>query len=304
MKNYNFLMSKKYFVTFGSKNFKLQRKHITNLVKNSELYDHCIEMGPEDLTPDFRNKYSEILKIDRGYGFWIWKVDVLNQLLSKINFGDSITYSSAGSSFNPLGIERLNYYFELLESSETGNLRFRLPGFKEYEWTSKQIFDYFKIDINSTIARSEQFSANTLFMKKNEVSLNIINGFLEIINYNPKLITLDYDKVDQISGFKENRSDQSILSVLSKLNGVETILDQEQNFNQFDMNQFLYPFLTVRQRKYNIFSKLLFMLNYKKRINSPIYFYRKISIIEKFIYHSKREKIKEHLNKLLNFLKG
>lgn len=297
-------MSKKYFVTFGSKNFKLQRKHITNLVKNSELYDHCIEMGPEDLTPDFRNKYSEILKIDRGYGFWIWKVDVLNQLLSKINFGDSITYSSAGSSFNPLGIERLNYYFELLESSETGNLRFRLPGFKEYEWTSKQIFDYFKIDINSTIAKSEQFSANTLFMKKNEVSLNIINGFLEIINYNPKLITLDYDKVDQISGFKENRSDQSILSVLSKLNGVETILDQEQNFNQFDMNQFLYPFLTVRQRKYNIFSKLKFMLNYKKRINSPIYFYRKISILEKFIYHSKREKIKEHLNKLLNFLKG
>ena len=297
-------MSKKYFVTFGSKNFKLQRKHITNLVKNSELYDHCIEMGPEDLTPDFRNKYSEILKIDRGYGFWIWKVDVLNQLLSKINFGDSITYSSAGSSFNPLGIERLNYYFELLESSETGNLRFRLPGFKEYEWTSKQIFDYFKIDINSKIAKSEQFSANTLFMKKNEVSLNIINGFLEIINYNPKLITLDYDKVDQISGFKENRSDQSILSVLSKLNGVETILDQEQNFNQFDMNQFHYPFLTVRQRKYNIFSKLLFMLNYKKRINSPIYFYRKISIIEKFIYHSNREKIKEHLNKLLNFLKG
>jgi len=298
MKNYNFLMSKKYFVTFGSKDFKLQRKHIVNLVKNSGFYDEAIEMGPEDLTPDFKSKFSEILKIKRGYGFWIWKVDVLNQLLSKINFGDSITYSSAGSSFNPLGIDRLHYYFELLESSKSGNLRFRLPAFKEYEWTNKQILDYFKVDRNSKIANSDQLSANTLFMKKNEVSLNIVNGFLDIINHDPKIITLEYDKIDQINGFIENRSDQSILSVLSKLNGVETILDQEQNFNQFDMSQFQYPFLTVRQRKYNIFKKLLFYLNYKKRINSPIYFYRKITIIDKVIYHMKIEKIKEHLKKL------
>lgn len=291
-------MSKKYFVTFGSKNFKLQRKHIVNLVKNSGFYDEAIEMGPEDLTLDFKSKFSEILKIKRGYGFWIWKVDVLNQLLSEIKFGDSITYSSAGSSFNPLGLERLNYYFELLESSKSGNLRFRLPEFKEYEWTSKQIFEYFKVDRNSTIANSDQFSANTLFMKKNQVSLDIVNGFLDIISHDPKIITLEYDSIDQISSFKENRSDQSILSVLSKLNGVETILDQEQNFSRFDMSQFQYPFLTVRKRKYNFLSKSFFYLNYTKRINSPVYFYRKTTIIEKFIYHMKKEKIKEHLKNI------
>ena len=304
MKNYNFLMSKKYFVTFGSKDFKLQRKHIANLVKNSGFYDEAIEMGPEDLTPDFRNKFSEILKINRGYGFWIWKVDVLNQLLSEINFGDSITYSSAGSSFNPLGADRLKYYFELLESSKSGNLRFQLPGNKEFEWTSKQIFDYFNIDVNSKIAKTSQLSSNTIFMKKNETSLNIVNGFLDIINHDPKLITLEYDKVNQVDGFIENRSDQSILSILSKLYGVETVLDQEQNFNQFDMSQFNYPFLTVRKRKYSFLSKLSFYLNYKKRINSTIYFYRKITIKERIIYHTKREKIKEHIKKFLNFIKG
>jgi len=284
-------MSKKYFVTFGSKNFKLQRKHLANLVKNSEFYDEVVEMGPEDLSPDFKRKFSEIFKINRGYGFWIWKADVLNQLLSKIKFGDTITYSSAGSSFNPLGIDRLKYYFELLESSKSGNLRFQLTDHKEFEWTSKQIFDYFSVDTNSSIARTNQLASHTLFMKKNEVSLNIVNGFLDIINHDPKLITFEYDNVNRVDGFIENRSDQSILSILSKLYEVDAILDQEQNFKRYDMNQFDVPFLTVRKRKYSFLGKLNFYLNYKKRFNSTIYFHRKVTFKEKIIYHLKKKKI-------------
>jgi hypothetical protein len=275
---------KKYFITFGSNDFKIQKKHLTNLVKQSGIYDEVISFGPLDLSYDFKTKYSDILKINRGYGCWIWKVDILRQVLEQMQKGDFLTYSSAGSSFNYLGIERLNYYFQLSQSSVSGNLRFKLPFHYEYEWTSKQIFDYLNIGTNSNIARSNQYSANTFIMTKNNISLGIVNDFLKLLEFDRNLITNKYDDYDQVSGFKENRHDQSILSTLSKVYEVDVVLDQEQNFERFDSNQFKYPFLTVRKRKYSLFQKLFFYIKYNKNINKPIYFYKKISFWERIIY--------------------
>ncbi len=279
---------KKIFITFGSNQFKIQRKHLVNLVKNSEIYDHTIAFTPEDLSIDFQSRFSNVLKIEKGFGNWIWKVDILKQTLEKMNQGDSLTYSSAGSSFNIMGIKRLRYYFDLLESSKSGNLRFKLPKLYEYQWTSKQIFEYFNIPLTSEIAMGEQYSANTFMMKKNKTSENIVNEFLNLIYTDENLVTNNYDFTNQIPEFKENRNDQSILSVLSKIYEVDTVLTQEQNFARFDMNQYNYPFLSVRKKKYGIFQKFIFYLNFKKNINKPIYFYKKISILEKLNYHIKK----------------
>jgi hypothetical protein len=274
---------KKYFITFGTNDFKIQKKHLTNLVKQSGIYDEIISFGPLDLSYDFKIKYNDILQINRGYGYWIWKVDILRQVLEQMQKGDSLTYSDAGTSFNYLGIERLNYYFQLTNSSVSGNLRFKLPHY-EYEWTSKQIFDYLNIGTDSNIARSSQYSANTFIMTKNDISLNIINDFLKLLEYDRNLISNKYDDRDQVSGFKENRHDQSILSTLSKVYDVDAVLDEEQNFARFDLDQFKYPFLTVRKRKYSLLQKLFFYIRFNKNINKPIYFYKEISYREKIVF--------------------
>jgi len=279
---------KKLFITFGSNQFKIQRKHLVNLVKKTEVYDYTIAFSPEDLSSDFQSTFGNILKIEKGFGNWIWKADILKQTLKQMNQGDSLTYSSAGSSFNNLGIERLKHYFDLLESSNTGNLRFKLPELYEREWTSKQIFEYFNIPLTSKIALGEQYAANTFMMKKNKTSEKIVNEFLNLLYSDENLITNYYDSINQIDEFKENRNDQSILSVLSKIHEVDTVLIQEQNFARFDMNQYNYPFLSVRKKKYNLFQKLIFYINFKKNINKPIYFYKKISLLEKIIYHFKK----------------
>ena len=64
---------KRIFITYGTKNFDLQKKHIINLAKSSNFFDECISYGPNDLQKSFVQKHENILRLEKGAGFWIWK---------------------------------------------------------------------------------------------------------------------------------------------------------------------------------------------------------------------------------------
>ena len=69
------MKSKKIFITYGTKDFHLQKKHLINLAENSKFFDHCISYGPKDLSASFTNRHKNILKQKKGGGFWIWKYE-------------------------------------------------------------------------------------------------------------------------------------------------------------------------------------------------------------------------------------
>tara|TARA_B100001029_G_C15063999_1_gene461626 strand:- start:10804 stop:11652 length:849 start_codon:yes stop_codon:yes gene_type:complete len=278
---------KKYFITYGSKDYSLQKKHLINLVKKSEYFDEYVSYGPKDLSKEFKQKYHEILKADRGGGYWIWKHEIILNLLDEINYGDCIVYSSAGSSFNINGKPRLDEYFEIINSSEKGNLRFQIPNHIEKDWTTKEIFEYFNIEDTSSIRESEQLIANHFILKKNENSIEIFNEFRKLVEVNKDLITHKYDDKNQIASFNENRNDQSILSILSKIYGAEIIEKDETFFKPFDESQYTFPFLAVRKRKYSFYQKLKFYFRYKKNINKPIYFGTNPTLLKRIIYKIK-----------------
>lgn len=285
------MKQKRYFITYGSKQFQLQKKHLINLVNRSGYFDHAISMGPEDLSDKFRKTHSDFLTLNRGGGYWIWKYEIIKRLLEKINKNDLVYYSSAGSSFNINGIKRLNEYTQIINDSDSGNLRFSVGHldvhtnyFLEKKWTTKEIFQYFNVIDNEDITNTKQLIANHFGLIKNDVSLTIFNEFEKLIETNRKLITHDYDEKDQIKDFVENRNDQSILSVLSKIHGTEIIFKDETYFKGIEDDQFLYPFLSVRKRNYTKLEKLKFYFRYRKNINSPIYFGQRQSILKRLIY--------------------
>ena len=59
------------------------------------------------------NKYEEILKNKKGAGFWIWKHQIIKQQLEKVNDGDIVVYSDAGSSLNLNAGNKFNEYIRI-----------------------------------------------------------------------------------------------------------------------------------------------------------------------------------------------
>tara|TARA_B100000902_G_C27258043_1_gene889067 strand:+ start:303 stop:1154 length:852 start_codon:yes stop_codon:yes gene_type:complete len=278
------MKQKKYFITYGSQSFSLQKKHLTHLANSIDYFDHVVGFGPDDLSIDFKNKYKHYLDIYKGGGYWIWKCEILRMILNEIKEGDLVVYSSAGSSFNPNGKAKLEDYVNKLNESNKLSLRFSLENHPEKNWTTKEIFEYFDLSVESQIANSNQLIANHFIVKKNNDAVSLFNEFNELLEEDSSLITFKYDKKNQIPTFIENRNDQSIFSVLNKIYGAYIIPTDETYYPIGDENQYNYPFLSVRKRNYSNYQRIKFYLNYFNNINKPIYFERNPDIIERIFY--------------------
>ena len=211
---------KSHFITYGNKRFRLSKMRLSRQAKNSDFFDSIKIYGPEDISKTFKKKFGHILKQWRGGGYWIWKYFILSKRMEEIEEGDFLIYLDAGCSINIKGKKRYLEYLEMLNNSKYGIILFQHKLMRrEREWTVKEIFNYFKVDINSDIAKSNQTQGGVLIMKKNKHSLSILDKYKEVLESNPKLITDYYNKQNQIPQFIENRHDQSLLSVIGKLYG-------------------------------------------------------------------------------------
>ena len=104
----------------------------------------------------------------------------------------------------------------MLNESPYGIISFQTDNIERI-WTTKELFKFLDIDLESDIAKSGQYVGGILIMKKSEHLLNILNKCIEIIDKDNNLIT-DLYNTNQEHYFKENRHDQSILSLVRKKN--------------------------------------------------------------------------------------
>jgi len=208
------MIRKHHFVTYGDDKYHDNKKRIARQAKDFG-FDTISVYGSSDLDVDFKERFSDILNYERGGGFWIWKVNILMKKMSEIKEGDYLIYLDAGSTLNKKGKERYLEYIKILEDSDLGILSFQMKH-QEREWTTKQIFQYFGVSLESEIAKSGQIMGGLMILKKNEHSNTILNKFYNTISNNSKLITDFYNQIDQETYFKDNRHDQSLLSIIRK----------------------------------------------------------------------------------------
>ena len=264
------MKQKLYFITYSdSQKYNISKTHILGLAKESGFFHSCEAFKKKDLDQNFIDKYSEILNQNKGGGYYLWKPIIIRQFINKIDEGDIVVYTDAGSSFNYNAKTRFYNYIELLNSSDFGNLRFesKKENLEKY-WTTKEIFKYFKTTPESSFGKSTQLMGGHLIFKKNDHTKELLNEFFNVIDSDKNLIT-DHYNTNQISNFKENRHDQSILSLLSKKFG-GVILKNETFFDKDSKDQINFPFLSVRHYGHGLIDRVRFKLGYKRK--TPIYF--------------------------------
>lgn len=235
-----------HFLTFASSSFKKSLKRIKNEAEITGFFDSITCINESDLPILYRIRNIMILnRFTRGYGYWIWKSFVTRRLLSKIDDGDILFYADTGCVLNKEGKTRFNEYIEMLLSSKFSNLSFQMHHL-EKEYTKGDVFKYFKIEKNEELKNTGMLVGGVFFIRKDESSINLINEWYSICHSKRKLIDDSESKYPNDATFKAHRHDQSIFSLLRKMNG-SLILEDETFFYDWDEKK-MFPIHTKRLR--------------------------------------------------------
>lgn len=232
-----------HFITYGDGPFENARKRIVEEAKNTNWFDTISSYTRETLSEKFRQDYSHVLRQTRGGGYWIWKFDVLQQKMDEIPDGEIIVYLDSGCTINPRGKERFREYINMLNDSEEGIISFELNELEE-EYTTKQLLEHFDCGENKPF----QYMATVLMMKKANHVQDILNMCFDVIQTDWRLITDFYNKTtEQSTQFKDNRHDQSILSLARKKKGSLVLSDETWADDFKKLKNF--PFWATRKKK-------------------------------------------------------
>jgi beta-1,4-mannosyl-glycoprotein beta-1,4-N-acetylglucosaminyltransferase len=211
-----FHSSKIHFITYGNDNFKKSKARVLKEAEEFGEFSTITGYGPEDLDDNFKEKYKDILKEKRGGGYWIWRPYILNKKFQEIDDDDIMIFLDAGCTINPKGKTRLYEYINMFNNTDKGIISFKYNSnfFKQSKWCTKEIFNYFNINVDSSFANLNQLCGGILIIKKNKHSQLFITKFLKILNDNPYLFTDKYNNNNQILEFIDNRHDQSISTII------------------------------------------------------------------------------------------
>jgi hypothetical protein len=237
-----------HLISYGDNNYIKAKKRIYEEAKNTGWFNTITLYGPENLSNNFKNKFKNILNKKRGAGYWIWKSYIIKKKLEQINDNDILIYLDAGFTINKKGGKRFREYIEILNKSDEGILSFQ-NGQTERLYTTKQIFEYFKVDQNSSFATSQQLLGGIRIMKKNNNLINLINKEYNVYSDNQLLITDYYNKNNQEIYFKDNRHDQSVFSIIRKMSKNPIIIKNESYFKKYGSIESLnFPFWETRKK--------------------------------------------------------
>lgn len=230
----------KYFLSFGNKKFISSRNRIKKEAENLNLFDK-ITIEDENICNEeiFINILKKInkpnLSLYRGFGWYIWKPYIIYKQLLSMKNDDILLYCDAGMTLLQ-NKQKYLHLFDLVNDTQkcpSGIATFITTGPKEerleYMYNLVQIFKYFNIENDKDITHTQQCQAGIIIIKKCQQSIKIIKEWFDISNTNPEYFIGDprfcyMDKtIKQIQGFKDHRHDQSVWSVLSKINNVNIL---------------------------------------------------------------------------------
>lgn len=256
--NFNPIIStgthKKVILAFGNERFKESRdrilKEAQNLMKddhtNKTIFDNFVveneSIEKEDGFNKMMKQIPEKWGSGRGYYWYMWKPYIIYKTLCKLNEGDILFYCDAGMKIhnNNLTRKRFNNMFKLVSDRKecpTGIATFITTGPAkdrfEYMYNTVYVFEFFNVLNDQKITHTQQCQAGVSMFFKCKESMEIVEKWYNLIVTNPELFVGDVrvfpnTKRTQMNGFRDHRQDQSIWSIITKLNNVN-ILKHDKN---------------------------------------------------------------------------
>lgn len=232
LKNYNKITiknhNKKVFLTYGNDVFKKSRERITKEAKSLNLFNDTILETDETILNDeqFKNclndsYFHKVFNEKRGGGYWLWKPYIIHKTLNNMNNGDILVYCDAGCVINnnDNNKEKFNEIFNDLNNDKY-NIVVHPSDDKNLEkiWSKGDVLKYHNVYSNNKILNERQYGGGRIILIKNKNTTELINKWWETAKNQPQLFDDSPSNIPNKKEFKENRHDQSNISILCKLN--------------------------------------------------------------------------------------
>ena len=96
------------FLTFADRRLERTLRRIRREARAMGCFDAIHALDERDLSPAFRARFADKLRPEvRGFGYWVWKPEILLRQLERMEEGEELLYTDAGCRLNPEGRVRL-----------------------------------------------------------------------------------------------------------------------------------------------------------------------------------------------------
>lgn len=167
----------------------------------------------KDLPKDFFKGFSPKL-YRRGYGYWIWKPYLVNEVMKQLDEGDILVYSDCGNRWIDESKARFQDYCSMLEVDKP------IVAFQqqhlEKDWTKGDVFQFICPKSWKKYAVTLQLWSGCFLIMKSKVTMNLLEQWNDITVNHRDLVTDKKSETPNMGTFQENRHDQSVFSLLVK----------------------------------------------------------------------------------------
>lgn len=156
-----------------------------------------------DLSAEFRETMADVLKHERGAGYYCWKPYVVHREMCRLQDGDILVYCDAGNEW----ISNMRQAIAAMDQ----DIMFFANGWKHVEWC--------KMDCLATIGppgdlrEVQQVQASTFFVRVTPETRRFIREWYAW-SILPGIIDNDPSVLPNVATFQEHRWDQSVLCCL------------------------------------------------------------------------------------------
>ncbi|MGP1509914.1 MAG: hypothetical protein ACTTIU_05190 [Treponema lecithinolyticum] len=210
-----------YFCSFGDRKLKPTLQRIKREAQDFSLFKKIFIYTENNLSLKERKDIHTIISItksSRGYGYWIWKPVIILKTLKKIKDNNILIYCDAGCELNKNGLPKLYKYIDMAVKRDIVVTQLPPPTYTDLNWTKADTLALFP-DIPITKLSEGQIQSGTIILKNNSYTRNIIQQWKNFMTIENLHFFDDSISIKQNNKtFKENRHDQSILSLILKAN--------------------------------------------------------------------------------------
>ncbi len=210
-------------INYANEGYKKAQKINTKTAYKYGKFDKVVEYSREDINKEYLELHKNILCNMRGDGYWIWKPYIIKDALSKLEEGDYLFYCDSGAIF----VKSIDYLINALNDSGQDIMLFETP-FIEWQWSKSDVLEYFNVSLNTSILHSCQRLGGYILIRKTKYSVTFFDRYFDICHSEDNLLTDILSESDNEKQIIENRHDQSILSILSKLYGLRPFRDPSE----------------------------------------------------------------------------
>ena len=203
-----------HFVSFGSRPHYLRLSKQT-LKELGHIYPeaHIWPLTLRDLGSEGVQLKAYARKYPRGYGYWRWKPVVVDFMLNSVSEGDVVIYVDGRCGVPKC---RIPWVDEFVGNEDCDFVAWQMEGYPERSWTTGDLLAHFGFDMNSPEATSNQFAGGILGFRRNAAAELAIAEWRETVEGFPELCREEHSLRPNSTEFKENRFDQSAVSLTLK----------------------------------------------------------------------------------------